>query len=138
MLLLSIHPKYVDLILAGEKQFELRRRKPRIKTGTAIIYASSPRMQLVATLQVSSVITGSSGMLWKVVQHSCGVTRTEFDRYFHGVERGVALRIGDVQPISPIPLADLRAIWPGFHPPQGYLYIDQERLDKLPGLRRAA
>lgn len=141
MLLLSIHPKYVESILAGEKHVELRRLRPRINGGQALIYATSPRMELVATFRVASVIRSPLDLLWQSVREDACVTRGEFDSYFYGLETGVSIRIADVVTFRrSVPLDHLRAAWKGFHPPQGFRYLEWPDVAKLriAELRRAA
>ena len=131
MLLLSIHPRYVDLILAGDKTVELRRRRPRIKSGPALIYATAPRMELVAAFHIERVIVGPLGMLWKSVQDRVGVSRAEFNRYYQGLAAGVGIEIANVREFGPYSLDELRTAWEGFHPPQGFRYVDSASLARL-------
>ena len=136
MLLLSIHPRYVDLILSGEKTVELRRRQPRIKTGQGLIYATAPRMQLSATFQISRVQVGPLELLWQLVRDRAGVSRAKFDSYFQGLTVGVGIEIGRVQEFGPYSLAELRSAWDGFHPPQGFRYVDSSDVARLKARRR--
>jgi predicted transcriptional regulator len=140
MLLLSIHPRYVDAILAGSKTVELRRRRPRIESGKALIYASAPRMELVASFRVAKIVRAPLGSLWQAVRHVAGISRQEFDAYFSGLQSGVAISIADVTEFGPVPLDDLRAAWDGFHPPQGFRYLDWSDVAalKIDALSRAA
>jgi predicted transcriptional regulator len=132
MLLLSIHPKYVDAIMAGEKTVELRRRKPSIESGLALIYATSPRKELVASFEISSVRRTPLVLLWQAVRDSAGVSRREFYSYFAGQNTGVAIQIRKVMAFhEPIPLDDLREMWRGFQPPQGFCYLTGEQTAKL-------
>lgn len=138
MLLLSIHPRYADAILAGMKTVELRRQRPRINSGLALIYASSPRMELVASFRIAGIIAGPLQMLWQLVHDRAGVSRPEFSRYFQGLSTGVAIEISDVQTfVRPVPLSELRERWRGFHPPQGFRYVQLNELNAL-GVRRKA
>ncbi|WP_152098482.1 ASCH domain-containing protein [Lacipirellula parvula] len=132
MLWLSIHPKYVDAILAGEKSIELRRRKPRISEGPALIYATSPRMELVASAWISSVTHTSLDSLWKIAKESAAVSRSDFRDYFDGLSKGTGLHLDRIQPFAkPIGLPRLREIWQGFQPPQGFRYIDGVQVASL-------
>lgn len=132
MLWLSIHPRYVDAILAGEKSIELRRRKPRISEGPALIYATSPRMELVATAWMSSVTQEPLGPLWQTAKDSAFVSRSEFHEYFSGLELGTALHLCRVEPFaSAITLERLRKLWRGFQPPQGFRYISDSELSAI-------
>src|SRR5579864_4429852 len=96
MLLLSIHPKYVESILAGKKRIELRRRRPRITGGPALIYATSPRMELVARFEIDSIRRAPLSLLWQLSRNVACVTRDEFDAYFHGLQTGIAIHINAV------------------------------------------
>ena len=132
MLLVSIQPKYVDLILAGTKRIELRRQVPRVSSGPALIYASSPRKELVASFQIAHVLNTSIELMWQRVQDHAGVTREAFDEYYTGAKSAVGIWIKDVKALpKPIPLVDLRLVWDGFHPPQSFRYIDEGELSML-------
>ncbi|MGE0535156.1 MAG: hypothetical protein AB7O68_09285 [Pirellulales bacterium] len=97
-----------------------------------LIYASSPRMELVANFRIASVVRSPLGLLWQSVRQVAGVTRREFDSYFDGRQTGVVIRIADVAEFrEPIPLADMRAAWKGFHPPQVFRYVDASDIAKL-------
>lgn len=141
MLLLSIHPRHVDAILAGDKRVELRRRRPRVAHGQALIYATAPRMELVARFQVVSVTQAPLHLLWQHVRDTAGVTRSEFESYFHGLRIGTAIHIGDVTSFKePVRLSTLRRIWAGFQPPQGFRYVAESEIANLAvdGVRSAA
>jgi predicted transcriptional regulator len=141
MLLLSIHPRHVESILAGSKRVELRRRKPRIDSGEALIYATSPRMALVASIRIVRVVRAPLALLWKSVRNDAAIARNEFDAYFSGLDFGVAMWIADVIEFDqPASLDKLRATWDGFHPPQGFGYVKRGDVAKLPisTRRRAA
>lgn len=139
MLLLSIHPKHVDSILAGTKRVELRRQQPSVRDGHALIYATSPRMELVATFRVASVKRLPLVLLWQSVRDVAGVSRREFNDYFSGLASGVAIQIADVAKFQrPVPLDELRAAWRGFHPPQGFRYLSVTEMGRLLQMRIAA
>lgn len=131
MLFLSIHPRFVEKILSGEKTYELRRRLPRSVAGDWIaIYATTPAMQLRGVARVASVCTGSVREIWQRVQSHAGVTHTEYELYFAGSGRAVGIELSHPTMLAtPIALEKLREIWPGFRPPQGFCYLslDQER-----------
>jgi predicted transcriptional regulator len=136
MLLVSIHPKYVELILSGDKKVELRRRAPRVNGGSALIYATSPRMELIATFQIASVVRAPLGQLWESVRDIAGVTRTEFETYFAGLELGIAIGIADVEKLrAPVKLNEIRASLGKFHPPQGFRYLSSDQVARLQVLR---
>jgi predicted transcriptional regulator len=125
MLLLSIKPRYVEKIRSGEKRVELRRRKPRSQPADWLaIYECAPTMALVAIAQVVEVRVSSPPCLWRNVRSIAGVTKKEFDAYFAGSDQAIGIEIQTPLELSaPILLDELRAAWPRFNPPQGFVYL---------------
>lgn len=98
-------------------------------------------MELVAQFQITSVDRLPLVLLWQTVRHDAGVTKKEFDDYFAGLDSGVAIHISDVKKFrKSVSLDDLRRAWRGFHPPQGFRYLDAIALAKVvpDAIRRAA
>jgi len=95
-------------------------------------------MELVATFRIATVRRPPLSLLWQAVREKAGVTREEFDAYFSGLSAGVGIEIADVRAFTPIPLEELRSVWEGFHPPQGFRYVTQGELGQLPDRRLAA
>lgn len=71
-------------------------------------------------------------MLWKLAEDCAAVSRDEFERYFCGLDQGVGIELRAVTRLcEPFPLAELRRVWPGFHPPQGFRYVTGEEVARL-------
>ena len=138
---LSIHPTYVERILAGNKTIELRRRFPSlVAPGIALIYATAPVQAIVASVQVPIVETLSLTALWRRRGRDAAVTRKEFDDYFDGTQSGCALVLRDVVRFpSPIHLTVLAHRFE-FSPPQSYCYwkASLDELTKTHGRVKAA
>jgi predicted transcriptional regulator len=119
-LVLSIKPRYAELIDAGRKRIEFRRRFPAdVTRARALLYTSSPVQAIELTCTIAQVHRGATRALWRDFNHHAGVTRDEFNTYFDGTSTGVALLLTDVQRLSPpLPLNGpvLRAV--DFRPPQ--------------------
>lgn len=137
-LLLSIRPRYVEMILAGEKTTELRRTVPAVCPGAvAVIYSSTPTRAIVGTCVIGDVEVRSRTTIWDTYRESSGVTRAEFRSYFEGAERAVAIQLDCVRSLSsPIPLTALRKLIDGFRPPQSFAYVGGDFFDAI-GLRAA-
>ncbi len=137
MLLLSIHPEFVEKIFAGEKRVELRRRKPRLQSGDMIaIYASSPRCELVGLARVVRIRRSTPRALWGSVRNDAGIDRQRYDSYFEGSEDAIGIVFEDpVRFERPATLKELRVAWPGFHPPQGYRYLNADEAALIDQLR---
>ncbi len=132
-LLISVKPQYADLILTGEKEVELRRSKPRVAIGSAVlIYATSPSCSLHGLCQVEEVVQEKPSELWDRWGALTGVSLQTFRAYFEGVDRAVGIRLGAAQLLArPIPLSDLRDRLSGFHPPRSFRYLLREQVNTL-------
>ena len=92
--LLSIKPKYAELILSGEKKFEFRRsifKKPGVKK--VIIYASSPISKVVGEFEIDDVLSLDVSELWLLTMEYAGIDKEFYDRYFYGKEVGHAIKV---------------------------------------------
>ena len=132
-ILLSVRPEYMNKILAGEKNIEIRRVRPQISSNATILfYASSPEKQLVALARLTDVEILSPLDLWASSGTGSALSKEEFLDYLSGRTYGVAISFADLVEIDPpITLSELRFIWPGFHPPQSHLFISESQLDEL-------
>lgn len=129
-LLLSIRPKYANLIFSGHKKIELRRVRPRLQKGDIVlIYVSSPVKALMGGFLVRKVIQGTPKYLWSTVGEEAGVTKKEFKDYYSGLSLGFAISSSKIWQLKqPINLIDLRKRWSHFSPPQGYRYINLDEI----------
>lgn len=128
VLLLSIKPRYVDRIFEGTKRVELRKARPRIRPGALVlIYATCPVKAFVGAFRADAVRMHAIADLWSEVRSCAGVSREEFYAYYGSAPIGVGIFFTEVIPFdSPIDLAHVRERWPGFQPPQGYLYVPSD------------
>ncbi len=123
--LISIRPRFADLIFSGSKTVELRRVCPKVSAGDlALIYVSSPARELRGSFEVAKILTASPSALWKKVGSKSGVTRAEFFAYFKGKKQAHALVIKRAWPLpAPVCLSTLRKAKGGFRPPQNFHYL---------------
>lgn len=129
-ILLSVKPKFADLIVAGSKQVELRRSIPAQPVGTIAIYSSSPVQSIVALADVKEIIEASPSKLWTLAkENGGGLTKAELLAYFDAKKTGFALMLGNVRvfdkPVDP------KKIFKLFTPPQSFKYLTGKELQKL-------
>ncbi|RAL25382.1 hypothetical protein DL240_04005 [Lujinxingia litoralis] len=128
-ILLSIKPLYADKILKGDKTVELRRVLPGLEPDEIVLlYATAPVSAIVGWFTVNSVVTQSVNLLWQTVGPQSSISHEEFCTYLQGREKGVAILVEKVFPINTTEttsLNSLRQLYPGFHPPQGFRYIQR-------------
>ncbi|PPJ64866.1 hypothetical protein CUN59_02430 [Cuspidothrix issatschenkoi CHARLIE-1] len=132
ILILSIKPKYAEMILSGQKKVELRRVRTRLKDGDLVlVYVSSPTKALVATFEVDNIIQNEIQAkpkdindFWKVIKNIAGISCNEYKTYYDTASTIVAIFIKNVNKLhNPIELETLRDKIPRFHPPQSYRYL---------------
>lgn len=121
---LSIRPQYSSKIMTGQKTVELRRRFPvAVPKGTiAYIYSTSPERAMVGVAEIAAVKKLAVDDIWNSYSDVAFIERRDFDKYFDGLEYGMALEFANVRPFDkPLSLTDLRKRF-GFEPPQSFLY----------------
>lgn len=131
--LLSLHPEYADAIFAGTKQYEYRRKAPRVGVPTRfLIYVTSPRKELVGEIVVDHILTDTPTNLWKRTGAVGGVARSALMTYFDGLEQAHALHVGSYEQYgSAKSLNALRRALPGFTPPQYLAWLSPRKLEKI-------
>jgi predicted transcriptional regulator len=132
-LLISIRPRFAEMIFAGSKTVELRRVCPRISSGDlALVYVSSPTKELQGAFEVGKVISATPSVLWRKIGKKSGITRAEFFAYFQGKTEAHALVIKRAWklPVS-ICLTNLRRRKGGFRPPQSFHYLKRNESSLL-------
>ena len=123
-LLISLKPRYADLIFDGLKKAELRRRDlSRMKGRDVYIYVTSPEMKLRGGFHVGEVFIGTPDEIWEAVSEDVGVGKPDFDAYYEGRELACALEITEVWEYeNPLALTELRDKFENFVVPQSWRY----------------
>ena len=128
--LLSIKPRYADLILAGSKTVELRRSWPSNDIGVMVIYSSAPIQRLVGIAHVDRVEEADIGGLWKLSrENGGGVSHQELLDYFEGKKTAFGVMLKSVRVAHQA--VDPNFIFPKFTPPQSFLYLDPRDLNRI-------
>ena len=129
-ILLSVKPKFANLIVEGSKLIELRRAIPAQNVGTIAIYSSSPVQMIVALADVKETIEASPTKLWDISKgNGGGLTKAELLAYFGSKRTGFALMLENVRvygkPIQP------SKVFKPFSAPQSSRYLTPKELRKL-------
>lgn len=128
--LVSLRPRFADLVLDGSKTTELRRGPSRISPGAiALVYSSSPVRALLGAVVITEVQTRAPSTIWRRWGATTGLQKRDFDDYTDGCEQVTALRLGSRCKFpEPILLQDLRERSEGFVVPQSYRYVGADEL----------
>ena len=126
--LMSIKPKYANMILAGKKKYELRRLEglPPIEEGSVIvIYASGRVRSLVGEFRARRVYQGLPERIWGFVSRPGSGVDEEAWNYIKGARRAMAIEVGDPTwyPVQ-VTLDEIRRVIPGWMPPYSYRRLD--------------
>jgi len=124
--LISIKPKYVRMILCGEKSIEIRNRPVNLEPDTRLwIYSTLPKGCLEAVASVQLIKFDSPNMIWKHHQNKIGISRRAFLSYVNGSRKITAIFLKNASRLMPsLTLSDLRSEILGFHPPQFFKRIE--------------
>ena len=127
-LLLSLRPRYADLIFEGVKKAELRRRSlVHVEGGEVFVYVTSPVMELRGGFRVGEVWAGTPQEIWEKVSELAGINRDDFDTYYEGQSVACALEITGVwEYLNPPRLSMLRTRFGNFVVPQSWRYVKPE------------
>lgn len=127
--LMSIHPRHAENLLAGSKTVELRKSAFGDDVSMVIVYATAPVKAIVGWLEVESVERHSPSRIWKLFGDTTGITRREFRHYFHGHHSAVAIRVCRPRRLrSPVALTELD---PGLAAPQSFRYVPASTAARL-------
>lgn len=119
-ILISVHPRHVDSMVAGRKTVELRRRPLNIQAGSRIwIYSTLPRGSVEVMGVVERVVAASPSEIWKNYRDVCGVTKKEFDYYYSGAGMAYVIVFENIKELErAFSLSEIRGHVNRFHPPQ--------------------
>lgn len=127
-ILLSVHPRHCDSILAGTKLFEFRRAVPAQQPKMVSIYSTAPVRGIVGEFEVADVLCNAPDVLWEHTKAHAGITHDEFLRYFSGKLEAFAFEVANArrfaEPIDPRAEAAARGLV--FNPPQSFCYWPPE------------
>ena len=98
-ILLSIRPCFVEKIFSGEKLFEYRKNIPT-DIDYVVIYATVPVKNIVAIVEVDSVLKGTPREIWEKTKSNSGITEDYFKSYFHQRDNAFAIKFKDVHKLQ--------------------------------------
>ena len=127
--LFSIKPAFAEGILARLKTHEFRRILPQASIDYILIYATAPVQTLVGYVKVGKIVKDIPANLWEAYQEKSGLSKKDFTNYFAGTKIGHAIEISQSTRFKN--KVDPKKIWKKFHPPQSFMYISKEDLDRI-------
>ena len=117
---MSIKPEFVEKIFSGEKQYEYRKILFKQKVDTVYIYASRPISKIVGEFKIEKIINDTPANIWNQTKEHSGVTKSFFQKYYAGKDKGVALKIKECKKYKKA--VEPKVIIPNFRVPQSFIY----------------
>jgi predicted transcriptional regulator len=131
-IIVSVRPKWSQLIRSGAKTIELRRRFPKLPKGTAAyLYESSPTSCLTSLLNLGDIHELPVSELWHLHGAASCVHEVYFSEYFGNRSVGFGIEIAGCQRLpNPLPLIALRSKF-GFSAPQSWAYASPDLISAI-------
>lgn len=95
-ILLSIHPKFADKILNGEKKYEFRKVKAKQVPDKILIYSTSPISLVIGEAEIEDILIDTPNTIWKKTSDYSGIEESFFHDYFKNKEKAVAYQLTNV------------------------------------------
>jgi predicted transcriptional regulator len=127
--LISIHPRWAEAILSGEKTVEVRRRPPDAQGALMLMYATAPESRVIGRARIGSVQRGTPEDLWDRFGARSALGRDEFLTYLAGAPSPGVLELVEIAALRPRPLV--------FPAPQSWMWLDDANRDHASLIERA-
>lgn len=120
-MLLSIKPEYAKAILAGQKEYEFRKRRCKTGVNKIVFYSTAPEGKVVGEAEIEDIIEGSPSKIWELTKKTAGITQAKYFAYYHGYHNAIAYKLKNVVIYAPPKeLSDYEIA----HAPQSFIYLD--------------
>lgn len=125
--MISIKPKYMELILNGKKSIELRKCRPTVdfnQDTLIVLYCTSPIKAVVGFCVLKELLEDSPQSFWSKFSDSVGIAKNDFFEYYLNTDRVIGLKLDRIYQLNqPLPLDLIKEELPEFSPPQTYKYF---------------
>lgn len=126
---MSIHPKFAQLILNGEKKVEFRKTRFASQVSHIVIYATNPLKKIVGYFEVKGIQVSPPEELWQCYSGVAGIDQGFFQEYYDNINQGVAIEVGKVYQLNHF--LPLNSISTSLLAPQSYIYLDKKLFDSI-------
>jgi predicted transcriptional regulator len=128
-IVMSVHPRFSDKIMEGEKVVEIRRKfNPKWKNHKVTIYSSSPVKGIVGHATIQDIVEDEPETVWYKYSERIGCSKLEYDKYTKGLNKVYAICLSRVSKYhSPLSLSYMSHFFDGkITPPQSYSTIHDD------------
>ncbi|SBT40571.1 hypothetical protein [Micromonospora auratinigra] len=118
--LMSLNPIYYELIWAGAKRHEFRRRFLAGQPARWYVYLTAPVARLGAVIDLGPAVVDTPQRIADIAEQARAGNGAPVLEYVKDLPQAFAIPIQRVAQYPGIPLDQLKAELGSFHPPQGY------------------
>ena len=116
--IMPIKTIYADMIRAGTKTVELRKRKMK-PCEFVYLYEISPVSAITLKFKWHEPIEAAPEELWEIVKDNAGITQQEYNEYFKTMRMAYAYPITKIYHIG---IQESNKLLKDKNPPQSYIY----------------
>jgi predicted transcriptional regulator len=124
--LMSLNPKYYELMWQGLKRHEFRRRYLTSRPTTWYVYLTAPVSHLSAVIDLDEAIADTPQRIADIAEQARAGNGPSVYEYLQELERGFALPITRIREYAGFSAAELTAMLGSFHPPQSYTLVARQ------------
>lgn len=125
-ILMSIKPKFVQLILQGKKTVEIRRTNIKATKGDKVaIYASNPQKQIVGFFTIENIQYENIDRIWSELGEYTCLSGHEYKDYLAGKDKACAITISEIEKVEGCSLEEISSKL-SIRIPQSYRYISED------------
>ncbi len=95
-MLLPIHPKHIEKIFEGTKQYEFRKVRCKDNVKSILMYATSPQKQVVGEAEICEILEGDLLSIWKETKEYAGISYDYFCSYYKDKKVAIAYKLTNV------------------------------------------
>ncbi len=123
--LMALDPEYYELIWAGKKFHEFRRRYVTDCATQWFVWATNPTAKLIAVIDLDPAIVDTPRAIADIAERARTGNGSSVFAYLQDLERGFAMPIRAVHEYSGFSAGELTDMLGSWHPPQGYTFVDR-------------
>lgn len=124
-ILMALHAEYYDLIWQGLKTHEFRRRFLEGRPTRWFVYLNAPVSRLGAVIDLGPAVVDKPEAIAAIAERARPGNGASVLEYVQDLERAFAIPILRVREYPGLSIDELRAELGRFHPPQGYIRLNQ-------------
>lgn len=121
--LMALKPEFYDLIWAGLKTHEFRRRFVDDRDVRWFVYLTAPVSRLAAVIDLGPAVVDAPERIAAIAEAARPGNGPSVLAYVRDLDRAFAIPIRGVAEYSGVPLGELRRELGGFQPPQGFVRL---------------